>query len=65
MKSPNVVLVIWYAPFPSWLKFNTNGIAFGSLGQTGCGGVVRNCRRFIKWCFWASFPFCSTIEVEI
>ena len=32
----------WEKPPVGWMKLNTDGSVFGSLGVVGCGGVIRD-----------------------
>ncbi|KAI9192216.1 hypothetical protein LWI28_019629 [Acer negundo] len=50
-KAPVIKSVIWSPPAPGWIKVNTDGVAMGSPGFGGIGGIFRNCRAFVKGCF--------------
>lgn len=39
----------WEKPLVGWMKLNTDGSMFGSLGVAGCGGVIRDdCGNWIS-----------------
>ncbi|KAK2638050.1 hypothetical protein Ddye_025845 [Dipteronia dyeriana] len=50
-KASRILEVNWRPPPPGCLKVNTDGVAFGSPGLTGCAGFFRTCRDFVKDCF--------------
>ena len=33
----------WLKPLEGWHKLNTDGSVVGSSGQSGCGGLLRDC----------------------
>ena len=47
------------------MKVNTDGSTFGSLGPAKCGGVFRNCRKFVSGCFAFPIEFGFSYEVKI
>ena len=48
---PSIIPVKWNLPPSGWTKVNIDGVARGSPGKAGCGGIFRTCRWFIKGCF--------------
>ena len=53
--------MFWFLPNPRWIKFNSNGVIQGSLGNAGCGWIFVNyslCERLFfqafasLFCFW-------------
>ncbi|KAK3198786.1 hypothetical protein Dsin_022201 [Dipteronia sinensis] len=57
--------VIWSPPAPGWIKVNTDGAVLSSPGAGGCGGVLRNCKAFVKGCFTVSLGHVFAFEVEL
>lgn len=53
--------------FPSlrWIKVNMDGAANGPLGFSGCGGVFRTNRVFIKGCYAFSLINVHVYEAEL
>ncbi|KAK3230347.1 hypothetical protein Dsin_002228 [Dipteronia sinensis] len=43
--------VVWSPPASGWIKVNIDGATIGSLRVSGCGGIFRNYRDFVKGCF--------------
>ena len=50
-KAPGIGSVIWSPPAPGWINVSTDGVALGSPGVGGCGGVFWTCKSFVKACF--------------
>lgn len=48
-----------------WIKVNTNGDAFGSLGLTGCVGIFQTSRSFVKGYFFIPIEVAYSFEVEL
>ncbi|KAK0599983.1 hypothetical protein LWI29_010426 [Acer saccharum] len=44
---------------------NTDGAAFGSPGLSGCAGVFRTCRGFVRGCFAIPLGVCFAFEAEL
>ncbi|KAK3229339.1 hypothetical protein Dsin_001220 [Dipteronia sinensis] len=64
-KDPHNLEVNWRPPPPRCLKVNTDEAAFGSPGLTGCAGVFRTCRGFVKGCFAIPLGVCFAFEAEL
>ncbi|KAK2642786.1 hypothetical protein Ddye_024549 [Dipteronia dyeriana] len=64
-KAPVIKSVVWSPPAPGWIKVNTYGVALGSLGVGGCGGVFRTCRSFVKACFAVPLGQVFAFEAEL
>ena len=63
--SPNIIPVRWLPPPPDWIKVNTDGAARGAPGPSGCGGIFRNYRGFVKGSFAFSVGNCFAFEAEL
>ena len=63
--APVIKSVVWSPPTPGWIKVNTDGVAMGSPGVGGCGGIFQNCRAFVKGCFAIPLSQVFAVEVEI
>ncbi|KAK2664738.1 hypothetical protein Ddye_003312 [Dipteronia dyeriana] len=57
--------VIWSPPAPGWTKVNTDGAALSSPGAGGCGGIFRNCRAFVKGCFYVPLDHVFAFKTEL
>ena len=63
--SPSIIEVSWNLPPPGWLKVNIDGSAKGTPGHSGCGGIFRNSRGFVKGCFASYVGISFAFEAEI
>ncbi|PON75623.1 Ribonuclease H-like domain containing protein [Parasponia andersonii] len=63
--APRIVEVHWQFPPAGWLKVNTDGSTFGSLGLTGCGGIFRTSRGFCKGAFAIPLGKAFAFEAEL
>ncbi|KAK2662084.1 hypothetical protein Ddye_000658 [Dipteronia dyeriana] len=64
-KASKILEVFWRSHPPGWIKVNTDGSSNGSPGPSGCGGIFRNCRRFVKGCFVVPLGVMYAFEVEL
>ena len=64
-KAQRVLEVIWPPTPPGWLKINMDGASFGGPRLTGCVGVFRICRGFVKSCFAILLSVCFGFKAEI
>lgn len=62
---PWIVKVTWREPPSGWIKVNTNGATFGSLGLPGYANVFRTLRSFIKGCFCIPLGVSYAFEAEL
>ena len=49
-RAPVIKSVNWTPPPPGWIKVNTDGSSLGAPGPSGCGGIFRTYRGFVKGC---------------
>ncbi|KAK3221743.1 hypothetical protein Dsin_008768 [Dipteronia sinensis] len=64
-RAPVIKSVVWLPLVPVWIKFNTNGAALKSPGVGGCGGVIHNCRAFVKGCFVVPLSHVFAFEAKL
>ena len=64
-KSSSITEVHWNFPPRGWIKCNIDGLAFGSPGLGGCGGIFRTSRGFTKACFSWGLGVCFAFEAEM
>ena len=63
--APAISLVRWIPPPPGWIKDNTDGAAHGPPGPSGCEGIFRTCKGFVKGCFSLSIGNRLALEAEL
>ena len=64
-KAYNIIEVQWNHPPSVWIKCNIDGSALGVLGFSGCGGVFRTCKGFVKGCFAYGLGIGFAFKAEI
>ena len=57
--------VSWNLPAQGWIKVNIDGSARGAPGRSGCGGVFRTSRGFVKGCFSVFLGIKYAFEAEL
>ena len=62
---PAITQVSWNFPPFGWIKVNIDGVARGAPGHSGCGGIFRTCRGFIKGSFTWYLGIKFAFEAEI
>ena len=55
----------WLKPPEGWHKLNTDGSVVGSSGQSGCGGLLRDCSGQWVVGFAKSISVCSSIAAKL
>lgn len=60
-----IVPVMWLAHASKWIKINTNGASSEAPGPASCGGILCNCRGFVKGCFSISIDLIYAFDVEL
>ena len=64
-KASVIKSVIWLPPASGWIKVNTYGVAMGSPGVGGYGGIFRNCKAFVKGRFAIPLGQVFAFEAEL
>lgn len=58
-------LISWTKPHTAWIKLNYDGSCKGNSGNSGDGGVVRDCQRRVKATFSCHFGNCTNNSTEL
>lgn len=64
-RAPKILQVFWCQHLSGWLKVNTDGIAQGSFGLAGGGGVFKNCKGFLKGCYAFNASLATAFEAKL
>ena len=64
-RAPVIKSVNWTPPPPGWIKVNTDGSSLGAPGPSGCGGIFRTYRGFVKGCFSVALDDGFAFEAEL
>ncbi|KAL5171611.1 putative ribonuclease H protein [Glycine soja] len=65
LQQPSPMLVLWIAPPGNVMKLNTDGSAFGNLGQAGFGGIIRDNLGNWHTGFMGSCGFTTSVHAEL
>ena len=60
-----MIPVSWNLPPPGWTKVNIDGSVRGAPGRSGCGGIFRTCKGFVKGCFSVGLGIRFSFEAEL
>ena len=58
-------IISWTLPLVGWVEINSNGSVTQDIGETTCGGIIRDCHGNFLFSYSSNLGSCSITSAEL